>query len=168
MEEKKIFILVQRLFFCLMCCLTCFEANSFRRNINCIFCTVTDVSMAVVLWKYYGSESSDRLERKGLYIQQRRMVECLNKRVQFRSGWYKYSEGFFFFVNEKMLETRKFIFTTLFTTFFFDYIQALLFSPFYLGTFLKVDIDIITTPMRSHLTQLPSVFYAEQSGGELR
>lgn len=97
MEEKKIFILVQRLFFCLMCCLTCFEANSFRRNINCIFCTVTDVSMAVVLWKYYGSESSDRLERKGLYIQQRRMVECLNKRVQFRSGWYKYSEGFFFF-----------------------------------------------------------------------
>lgn len=114
MEEKKIFILVQRLFFCLMCCLTCFEANSFRRNINCIFCTVTDVSMAVVLWKYYGSESSDRLERKGLYIQQRRMVECLNKRVQFRSGWYKYSEGFFFFVNEKMLETRKFIFTTLF------------------------------------------------------
>lgn len=36
------------------------------------------------------------------------------------------------------------------------------------STFLKVDIDIITTPRRSHLTQLPIVFYAEQSGGELR
>lgn len=39
---------------------------------------------------------------------------------------------------------------------------------FYFSAFLKVDIDIITTPRRSHLTQLPIVFYAEKSGGELR
>ncbi len=54
-------------------------------------------------------------------------------------------------------------------SFLFKYTQGLnFFFFFYLSTFLKVDIDIITTPRRSHLTQLPIVFYAEQSGGELR
>lgn len=42
------------------------------------------------------------------------------------------------------------------------------FFPLFLSRLLNVDIDIITIPRTTHLTQLPPVFYAEQSGGELR
>lgn len=103
------------------------------------------------------------LKEKGLHSA-KRMMEYLNKRVQFQ---FWLVQIFFFFVNEKCWKQHGSIFWSMaYHEFIFSLNTTR--ASFYLSTYLKVDIDIITTPRRSHLTQLPIVFYAEQSGGELR
>lgn len=106
-------------------------------------------------------------EKKGLHSA-KRMMEYLNNKKGSVSVLVGANIHRGFFVNEKCWKQHGSIFwSTAYHEFILFFgIQG---GPlFYLSTFLKVDIDIITTPRRSHLTQLPIVFYAEQSGGELR
>lgn len=153
---------------CLICVL-CSSKVIILYEILIQFWAVTDVSMIIIISKY-GSECSDKPEKKGL---SKNMLEYLKNKKGPDSFWlvHTFIVVFFFvlfFMNEKCWKQHGGTFwPVVYHHFIFLLNTCRAFFYFYLGTFLKVDIDI-TTPRRSHLTQLPIVFYAEKSGGELR
>ena len=168
---KKIYILVQRLFWGAVVN-SWYVFQSALRPIN-----LYEISIQFLHhdWcfngNYHFKMSTGALERrkkkkkrKGLRSAKRMLSYLKNKRVQFvLVGGHIHR---FFCEREKMLDiSRRYILLHAYHQIIYVIKNTPRVSS---STFLKVDIDIITTPRRSHLTQLPIVFYAEQSGGELR